>query len=238
MKLRQLKLADLLRSEHIKYEEIWVLNRTSETEPKPGTVIFTVKVDGDETAVTVPSTWIPINLTDQVPADILAAAPNFRKVVNSGRLTIHVSEDCVKFMNDQDARRELSRINETSQQIQNVVNTGEFEDGVKIDVASEAKETEMKIDNRIASLAAAKELGDPKALGVLFLVFQLLNDEETDAVTKMNSLRINLSKMNKSDLKYIMERSEDENIQVWAGKMLSKMLSEDESIAETKEAMY
>lgn len=221
MKLKVRKMQELLQSDRIKFEEIWVLNKTSVTEDKPGSVLFSVKVDGDEQSIIIPSTWIPINLTDQVPADVLASSPNFRKVINSGRLTMHYAEDCIRFMQDKDAQAELNRIKEVDNQLQNIINTGSYDEGIKIDVVSQNENAApLNKENRISSIASARELGDPKALGVLMLVYQVMNDSEITAVAKMNTLRTNRPKMNKIDLKYIMETSEDVNIQNWAKKEL------------------
>jgi hypothetical protein len=81
--LASLKVSSL---EDKSLKEIWVIN---ETKPK-GIIILDIKnkMDGSPTLVTIPPTWIPICLTDQIPKSMLTDSPKFRSILSLGHIKL------------------------------------------------------------------------------------------------------------------------------------------------------
>lgn len=101
--LVELKISQL---EDKKVKEVWVLNTTN---PK-GEIALAVRNrnGGDPTLVTIPATWAPVCLTEQVPKEMLLGAPAFRKTVTTGALRLVTAESVAEILSNSEVAREIA----------------------------------------------------------------------------------------------------------------------------------
>lgn len=106
--MKQLTMRDVIAQD--KHEDIWVLNSTKGN--RRGNVFFTVAnaTGTREDQVNVPSTFIPINLTNQVTREQLLGSSSFRKAVNHELLKVVDAKDAEAFMKEPDAAREWNSV--------------------------------------------------------------------------------------------------------------------------------
>jgi hypothetical protein len=217
-----------LKSDELEALEVWVMNRTANVKQSSGNIALNVKVDGDDLALNIPSTWIPICLTNEVSAPIIIRSPNFRRAYNEGLVTIHDSEECVAYMKRPDAQEEMTRLknlhkeeeNQIQMQVQ-MARTTNFSSETEIDIGDAGKNNPAEA--RIASVEQASLAGgDSSAVGVLTMVVQILNDEGMRDPDRMNYLRTNASKLKIKDLQYILKKSTNASIQGWAREAINE----------------
>jgi hypothetical protein len=221
---KQITFRDLskTKSDELDTLEVWVMNRTANVKRSSGNISLNVKVEGEDMALNIPNTWIPICLTNDVSASVIVKSPNFRRACNEGLITIHDADECVEFMQKADAQEELNRLRNLNKEEENQIqmqismaNANNFssESEVNIGDASKNDPAEARIATaEQASLAG----GDSSAVGVLIMVVQVLNDENMREPDRMNYLRTNVKKLKLKDLNYIVKRSTNASIQAWA----------------------
>lgn len=95
-------------------EPIWVINTSStDKRGRVSKVVVTVPragAPGDYDNVVIPSTFIPICLTNQVRKSALMDSSDFRRAHNKGLFDIIDSEQAEKFMASGKARAEVERL--------------------------------------------------------------------------------------------------------------------------------
>src|ERR1035437_9004494 len=81
-------------------KEVWVLN---ETKPR-GVIALEVKnrADGSATLVSIPPTWVPICLTDQVPKQMLVDSPKFRSIISGHHIKLLDPTAVQEILKDED----------------------------------------------------------------------------------------------------------------------------------------
>jgi hypothetical protein len=104
VKKQKLTLDNLLREEL----PIYVLNRS---KPKGDISISIFRPDGSPVLITIPRTWIPICVTDQVPHDLLKTSLDFRRFLMNKILVLVPEEVAKNTLKSKDAQDELDRIN-------------------------------------------------------------------------------------------------------------------------------
>jgi hypothetical protein len=106
---KNLRVAEL---EDKKISEVWCLNNT---KPR-GEIALTVKSpsDGSRTLVTIPATWVPVCLTEQVPKNMLLNSPEFRRLVASGGILLVLAADVDSILGDADVSREMRNLSSKS----------------------------------------------------------------------------------------------------------------------------
>jgi hypothetical protein len=97
-------------------KEVWILNETGNkntavTGPK-GNIVLEVKnrADGSPTVVTIPPTWVPICLTDQVPKQMLVESPRFRAILSGGYIKLLDPKGVDEILKDPEVRAEIESI--------------------------------------------------------------------------------------------------------------------------------
>lgn len=102
---KNLRVAEL---EDKKVTEVWCLNNT---KPR-GEIALGVKspADGSPTLVTIPATWVPVCLTEQVPKAMLLNSPEFRRLVASSGILLVAAADVETIFDDEDVRREMHNL--------------------------------------------------------------------------------------------------------------------------------
>lgn len=245
MKLRQLSLRDIRRiQKEDGFVDVWVSNRTAETEDIAGDVIISVNIDGVLQPVTVYNTWIPICLSEEVSSSDLLNSNNFMKTLNRGRLLLHDPEDCEKFMKNPDAQRELERINNKRNGVMADIENAGMTKNIRMEknpIVNDMKNIETAMvtggeeevstdqDNRITEYYAKRQ-SDKRLIGVQMKVYQVATDGDMSEATKMNSYRNNTN-INHVDLQYIAGVSTDEATQRWAISALKQMEREKAQVS-------
>jgi hypothetical protein len=102
---------------------IWVRNRSSQVMAPGGDVFISVTISGVQRVVNVPSTWIPINLTTQVPRKALLDSTYFMEAVNKGLVEPISESDARKILSKDGAEEEVTRLAERARVIREAVQT-------------------------------------------------------------------------------------------------------------------
>ena len=102
---------------------------SNQTKPL-GNVSFNAKDEmGNHTGVWVPATFIPVDLTEQIPLKSLLESSKFKRLLSTNFLVIVDNESAVEFMRGKAAQKEYKRINNLAEtadsEIQNTVQDGE-----------------------------------------------------------------------------------------------------------------
>jgi hypothetical protein len=89
-------------------KEVWVLNMTN---PK-GEIALEVKnrADGSATLVSIPPTWVPVCLTDQVPKTMLVDSPKFRSIISGGHIKLLDPVGVTEILKDEEVAAEIDAI--------------------------------------------------------------------------------------------------------------------------------
>lgn len=214
------------REEDIEYAELWVINTIVEKAGTAGELVIPVTEDGIEIAVTIPNTWIPINISNQVSTSNILKNRNFRSALDRKLIVIVDEVEAKEYIeNNPDAKRESERVAAERDQIANLTVDSSFNPDTEIHSDNNDKTI---INGRFSSEGAAETSGDSQAAGVQVKVFQVLQSDDINSTAKMNSLRNNKN-LNETDLKYIILRSNDSMTQNWAKLKLQDMNPETKS---------
>jgi hypothetical protein len=191
--LVDLKLAML---EDKSVREVWVVNNTN---PK-GEIALAVRNQsgGDPTLVTIPATWAPVCLTDQVPKSMLLNTPHFRKVINGGNLRLVTPESVAKIMSNPDVIREVAAAKTRTSTDLESLSTSE---------AETVRDTANPLVLDLIGREARNEIEEQAVLDILF------NQEEI---------------LTKDDLEYLIQHSKFQKVKRWAAETITDKEEEDE----------
>lgn len=95
-------------------DPIWVINTSDRAAPKQaGDVVIAIhRSDGPPTVITIPLTWLPIDLTEKANRNVLLASPELRSSVNKELIGIITDEYAKELLAESGAKEELKRIQE------------------------------------------------------------------------------------------------------------------------------
>jgi len=100
------KLDEMIRANR----SIFVLNTSLFDSGTRGTIIVNF-IDGSRKRhFEVPDTFIPLCITDSIPADILLSSPDFKALLNKGVLTLVDSDQAEDFLKTDEAKEEYDAI--------------------------------------------------------------------------------------------------------------------------------
>jgi hypothetical protein len=115
-KIKALPTIRISQLEDKAIKEVWILNETggkhtAVTGPK-GDIALEVKnkADGSATLVSIPPTWVPICLTDQVPKQMLADSPKFRAILAGGYIKLLDPNAVQELLKDAEVQAEINAI--------------------------------------------------------------------------------------------------------------------------------
>lgn len=173
MTSRALTLADL---EVSKSSSVWVRNNSN---PK-GNINMTMSDGmGNNIVVTVPVTWIPLDLTTQASKTGIISSPTFRRMLSMGLLTLVSEAEATEVMSDAKAQKEAQRVYSHAR-----------EASLDAYAPAEAKVATAESDGSVSGFA---------------MQLSVASDLDEDQV--MTMLRGNESTLTKADFKYIAETS-------------------------------
>jgi hypothetical protein len=204
------------------YEQIFVMNASDRGGKKGRGHVF-IQVDGATNGMLIPDTFIPIDVTSMFPAKKLAESPDFLQAIDN-HLTIHDPDECVVFMQSKEAQAELERLRSAKDKFDNDISKNMAE--LQISVSpSGGKEDNGQIQFEEPVVAQSKygpdrvpdenATNDRDATGVLWRVYQIINDPETSHDKILAPLRTTPN-LNSVDLDYILKRVRDESVRKWA----------------------
>jgi len=100
-----------------KVTSIWAINNTN-----PRGVINISMPDGlgGTTIMTIPITWIPVDLTTQATKESLLKSPSFRRLVTAGNIGLIDEEQADEIMSSDGAKEEATRVYSIVQQVEMV----------------------------------------------------------------------------------------------------------------------
>ncbi len=183
-------LHDATRDNHL---ELFVLNHGPKMYGKPTIVNFTIiDESGTNVDVTVPNTWIPIDLTMFTVKESLLKNSIFRGFVNRGVLQLVNPSEATQGLQDKRAiieqdrlRKEMVRHLGTNQTVETKTDHGEFK--------------------TLGDEAAKGDL-DPETIGVSPAIYNLVIREDVSAIEKVSALMTLVDTLTIRDCEYLRER--------------------------------
>jgi hypothetical protein len=169
---------------------IYVLNRSN---PRGNVTVTVFRPDGSPYLITVPKTWIPICVTDQVSHETIRVSDDFRRNVQIGMLQLLPVAEAKQKLQDKDAQEELERLNMSKY--------SSYEGDLKEDTVKEFSDTLDQSDN------------------VNLTVKEIMNRDIT-STEKYHILRSDEDTLNPDDFKYIVLNG-DGKVKNWAESKLS-----------------
>ena len=165
---------------------VWVLNKTN---PRGALSMVISGGMGERTTVTVPSTYVPIDLSTQSTKQALVSAPEFRRMtVPNGRLVIISEEDALTLLAEPGAQAEAARAHRL--------------------------EYVPEIDASGAVAAASAEAGASEVSG--FALNLVMSEDSVE--TCMAALRNQADTLNKADFDYIALNHKQSDVKTLAAK--------------------
>lgn len=111
---------------------IWVLNTSSEIASPGGDIFISVSIAGTARVVTIPSTWVPINITNQVPRKALSESPYFMEALTKGLVKAVSETDAAKILAREGASDEIERLAERARSIKEAVSVKSLNKNVTV----------------------------------------------------------------------------------------------------------
>lgn len=194
---------------------IYVMNHSNiGGQQKQGMVVITLT--DEEQALKIPKTFIPIDITASFPADTILKSPNFRQTVQRGLVKLVDSEEADLFMENEEAQRELQRILSISEKYDQDLNQEMAQ------ITSETSPDKSQPAEKAAPVISMDRINDAKevdgrneAVGILWSVFQILNDPEIPNDRQLGAIR-NVADKKLVDYQYIAKMSTNEKVKEFA----------------------
>ncbi len=185
-----LTLGQLEKSES---SSVWVLNNT---EPKGNVNITMNDGQGASLVVTVPVTWIPIDLTTQATKTALINSPHFRRMLSINALLLVGDDQAEITMAAANAQKEAGR------------------------VYSRVLDLAGAIDVNTMPAAAAKASTESSG-NISGMAMQLAMATDLDEDQVMTTLQGNASSMSDQDMQYLAENSRFPRVKEYAAAHLA-----------------
>lgn len=216
---KEITIRDLQRHPNKESMSIWAMNRSDrEGSQERGRVFISMRINDEDQDIEVPNTWIPIPLSEIIPAADLIKSPSFLRNVASGLITLHDPDECEEFMLQPEAKKEWASIRKRTQDKTAILQSETLTDNDEAD----KQEPSGKMD-RITEKQATN-FNDPESEGVLHLVRETLTGDFTEE-RRQTVFRTNANKLDETDLDYITKKSSSGSLVSWASKLLSERSS-------------
>lgn len=150
---------------------------------------------GQQIVVSVPVTWIPMDLTTQATKTAILTSPTFRRMIATRMLRLVSDDQAMMTMDSVDAQKEAQRIYNRAQELH-------------VDEVAMPQE---------AKLAVAE--GDGSISG---FAMNLANTRDMEEDQVLTTLRNNESSLSQADLRYIAENSQYPRVKARAAEQLVK----------------
>ena len=143
--------------------QLFVLNTSSRVMPdkKRTDVLVDVMSGGEPSLVIVKDTWLPIDVTENVPREDALKSPVFRKAVQRGMLQIISTEEAEKMLATEDAIDERQRLSlRNSQEVVESAETINDESNPELKVSPQVVELMNRTMTPRDRLASLKNMQD------------------------------------------------------------------------------
>jgi hypothetical protein len=190
-------------------KSLWVLNTSGDVEmlPQAGEINLSVpKLNGSSSdSLFIPLTWLPVDLTDQIPRDQLLSASEFRKAVQRRIISIISSEDAASLLSRDGAEEERHRLDELANHIRRAGAARTIADsGAEVRVVGGFREEDAETDVPVKVVGGNADKPDLSAsFAIFFDKLQALPDLET-----LNAIRTR-RKFSKAELTYLSKHIHD-----------------------------
>lgn len=152
-------------------QPIYVMNRSS--NPRGNVTITCFRPDGNPFLITIPKTWVPICVTDQVSPETVKNSDDFRRQLQNGMLQLLSLDEAKERLSDPDAEEELTRLN--------VSKYSSFEGDLKaidtVDDFSQSVETVDTINLQVREILG-REISDTEKYHLLRAEEDLLKNDD------------------------------------------------------------
>lgn len=168
---------------------VWVLNQSN---PKGNVAMTMPDGMGGTVVVTVPVTWIPVDLTTQATKKSITSSPTFRRMMITGMLAVISDDDASKLLDTAEARKEADRVYR---------------------FVSDVSANESVIPQEVKSLQA-------EVSGNVSGFAMNLATSDIDEEQALNMMRGNETSMTEDDFKYIAANSVHARVKSYAASKL------------------
>jgi hypothetical protein len=120
---------------------LWAVNSTDNGGKRPkGNVLMVIKdADGVDITITLPNSWIPIDLLSYTEASNFAKSNNFREAVRKGLITIIDEESAATLIALPQYKEEAARVKETVDGMSNAMETSAESETMSLNVGSPSR---------------------------------------------------------------------------------------------------
>lgn len=174
---------------------VYALNKS---KPKGDILItFVQPSSGKSFVATIPKTWIPIDVTDKVPLQVIEESVDFRSYLRSKMLKLVPRKEAEKILNSPDADEEYERIN-----------TSKYTEDKR-----ELSEEQRKADDTVKDYIKEENL---------LVQDILIRNEKSKASVTLNELKAIQEDLGAEDLVYVIQHTEGK-IRAWAERTLKEL---------------
>ena len=187
---------------------LYVLNTSDLNKRQTRTlVLFTTTVEGERRNVAIPITWLPVDITSQVPLSVLVNTRDFWDLIDKGYLTPIASDVADDILDSEDAREELAVIHKVDERNRIIDKQQSITGNKTVDqIIAEQQKTMSKG-------VGPKDPVNPK-------VFSIINDTTLTEGQKLSALRNVESELTSYDFTYILNKvsNSETRLKDWAHK--------------------
>lgn len=204
-------------------QSIYVMNESGKAYGTKGVVhiSFVDTASGKTKPFTIPSTWLPICITDAIPSSILRHSMDLRNYLGKGFLRIVNPVEAEKILNSPEAKDELTRLMNIDKSFRNL----------NINMANEQETTVLSPDSQARlqqglDPITSEDRVNPRVRDIL------LRTETNDLTARMAvaELRSLASDLRVEDASYILANAKDGAIKKYGQQLLAeKQHNTDES---------
>lgn len=186
-------------------KSLYVLNTSDRGGVSRSELLMTFNIKGQSRTVSIPNTWIPIDLTTQVP-DISQIKENedFLTHFRRKRLVVIESDTAEEALESSDAQEEYNRV-------YNIKSTRQSEQVEMLEIGSHNASDNKK----------------PVRIKANMKVLSIINKEGLSETMKLASLKNIKSELKEDDYRYIINQpktEDNEKIKTWASAQLSNII--------------
>jgi len=209
---------------------IFVMNRSDRNQKRPrGQVHISINDNGEVSMLKIPKTFVPIEITTLFPASTIMRSQNFLRTVAEGKVTLHDPNESLEYLSNSEAQREIDRLRNIDDKyneemdaemakISTEVKPKDASGDVSVEVATDDEAPRKKSARETSRIVSKDQVrGESEAIGVLWRVYNVVNDRDITADRMLNALRnITGEKFRIKDFDYIKEKCRETRVREWA----------------------
>lgn len=196
--VKLLTLSEALKSDS---PNLYVVNQAHKVaNGNHGNITMNVHSNSRTVGVSIPHTWIPVDLTTQAPRADILAEPNFRRIVQRGAVVIVETTSAEKFMQDNDPKsyKELQRILNVFSDVESDLQANSN--------APQTNELTIQVPGGVSSSNV-----DPF---VEAIVIRAESEPADDLISELTA-RMQSEGLNSNQIQYIMDNVSSPDIKEW-----------------------